>query len=349
MLKCLVWDLDHTLWEGTLAEGDKLVITEEKMALILKLDSMGILQSIASRNDFTAAMEQLERFHIKEYFLYPQCGYQSKADSIRKIAESLNIGIDAIGFMDDNEFELSEIAFFLPEVKLYDVEKDWKKLEEDLSYLDQKPTYESAHRREMMIARQQRETEREEFTGTRNDFLRACNMKLTIRYAKLEDSKRVCELASRSNQLNSLTEEVNPAFYETFLNKGQHIIIVTELEDRFGYHGIVGVCFLELINKVLFMKQFCISCRTEGRGISAVFLSEVIQSLQGKYKDVQEISCNYNMTLRNRPALILLKTLGFQLESNSVSKEADQSCYQAKCPLKAISPDWVRIDNKLDK
>src|SRR5438477_200003 len=113
-VKCLVWDLDNTLWNGVLAEDAEVVVPDEHKTILKNLDERGILQSIASRNDLERVSEILEANGIASYFLYPQVNWGSKCESIKRIAQSLNIGIDAIAFVDDDAFERGEVAFELP-------------------------------------------------------------------------------------------------------------------------------------------------------------------------------------------------------------------------------------------
>ena len=104
-IKCLVWDLDNTLWDEVLLEDRVVFLRDNVVATIEALDSRGILQSIASRNDYDSAMQQLAEFDLDEYFLYPQINWGSKASSIQTIVQSINIGMDTIAFIDDQQFE----------------------------------------------------------------------------------------------------------------------------------------------------------------------------------------------------------------------------------------------------
>src|SRR5215211_459973 len=115
-VKCVVWDLDQTLWQGTLLEGDRVVLTPGVTEVVQELDRRGILQSIASRNDAAAASEKLTEFGLADFFLLPQIGWGSKADLIKAIASGLGLALDAIAFVDDEAFERDEVRHFLPEV-----------------------------------------------------------------------------------------------------------------------------------------------------------------------------------------------------------------------------------------
>ena len=95
-IKCVVWDLDNTLWEGTLLEDEEVRLKPEIEVLLDELDGRGILHSIASKNDRDLAMGKLREFNLEQYFLYPEIHWNPKSTSIARIQKNLNIGIDTI-------------------------------------------------------------------------------------------------------------------------------------------------------------------------------------------------------------------------------------------------------------
>ena len=116
-IKCLVWDLDNTLWDGILLEDIDVRLKENAVSTIKTMDERGILQSVASKNDHDLAVRKLTEVGLLEYFIYPQINWNSKVESIRQIARNLNIGTDTIAFIDDQPGELDEVGFSLPEVQ----------------------------------------------------------------------------------------------------------------------------------------------------------------------------------------------------------------------------------------
>src|SRR5262245_47259865 len=85
-VKCVVWDLDETLWNGVLLEDREVKLRENVVEIIKELDRRGILQSVASKNNEEKARQVLRGFGLEEYFLYPQINWNSKSDSVRNIA-----------------------------------------------------------------------------------------------------------------------------------------------------------------------------------------------------------------------------------------------------------------------
>jgi HAD superfamily phosphatase (TIGR01681 family) len=113
-IKCVVWDLDNTLWDGVLIGGDRVRLRAGIPQLLKYLNERGILLSIASNNDHQSAWKELTRLGVADYFLYPQIDWTAKSRNITAIAEQLGIGLDTLAFVDDNPFELDEAAFTLP-------------------------------------------------------------------------------------------------------------------------------------------------------------------------------------------------------------------------------------------
>src|SRR5689334_8960196 len=110
-VKCLVWDLDHTVWEGILLEDPEVRLRPGVAEVLAELDGRGILHSIASRNDHDLAMAKLKELGLDEYFLYPKVNWGTKSESIAAIAKDLNLGVDAFAFIDDQPFEREEVQF----------------------------------------------------------------------------------------------------------------------------------------------------------------------------------------------------------------------------------------------
>ena len=108
-IKCVAWDLDDTVWTGTLVEGE-VTLKPEVMERIKELDKQGIVSSIVSRNDYDLAMAKLKELGIEEWFVFPQIGWGPKSEAIKKLAKEMNIAEDAILFVDDQAHELNEVA-----------------------------------------------------------------------------------------------------------------------------------------------------------------------------------------------------------------------------------------------
>src|SRR5581483_5397293 len=182
-IKCVIWDLDHTIWHGTLLENDRLELREGIVDIIKTLDSWGIIQSIASKNNHEDAMQVLQSFGIDEYFLYPQINWDLKSNAVIRIKEKLNIGIDAIAFVDDQPFERDEVAFVHEQVTCLDADGIHNMLHQ---FKPRFITDESAQRRKMYLDDDRRNQEEQEI-GNNRKFLASLQLDFSIRAATVND------------------------------------------------------------------------------------------------------------------------------------------------------------------
>lgn len=315
-VKCVVWDLDNTIWEGTLLEDKEVRLKPCIVKIIRTLDERGILQSIASKNEYSIAIEKLKEFGIEEYFIYPQINWNTKAESIRIIAETINIGIDTLAFIDDQITEREEVKFSHPDVLTLDADMCSCILDMDVM----KPlfiTEDSKKRRLMYKSDAARKQEEMVFQGTSEEFLATLDMHLTISKVKNEDLKRVEELTVRTNQLNSTGYTYSYEELTNFIKSDKHIFLIAELKDRFGEYGKIGLCLLECDDERYTIKLLLMSCRVMTKGIGSVMLVHIINSAKANYK---QLFAEFLQTDRNRVMYITYKFMGFEDYENEDDK-----------------------------
>src|SRR6185503_19700268 len=169
LIKCVIWDLDNTLWDGVLLQDESVSLRQGVAEIIKALDNRGILQSIASKNDPQKALEKLEQFGLREYFLFPQISWNSKVFSIESIARLINIGIDSLAFIDDQPFERAEVEFSLPQVMRIDAAELSQLL--DLPEMNPPTITEDSRMRRLMYQADIRYKQAEEdFSGPKEEF-----------------------------------------------------------------------------------------------------------------------------------------------------------------------------------
>lgn len=307
MVKCLVWDLDNTLWEGTLLEGDDLRLRPGVRETVRTLDDRGVLQSVASRNDHAAAMAQLTRFGLAEYFVVPRIGFGRKSDAVREIAEKLSFALGTIGFVDDQPAERAEVAYHLPEVRCY--------THEQVSRLAQLPeftppvvTVDSRRRREMYQASFRRDAVRATFTGPDDDFLRSLELRVRIATATPQDLDRVEELTRRTSQMNATGVHYSDATLRELLDDPEHEVLVTSIEDRFGPYGAVGVLLLRRHPGVWHLRLLATSCRVVSLGAGAVIINWLVDRAA---RSAAHLVADFRRTPRNRMMEIAYRFAGF--------------------------------------
>jgi FkbH-like protein len=275
-IKCVVWDLDNTLWDGVLLEGDEVRPRPGVLEHIRALDRVGILNSVASKNDGTAALTRLRELGIEDLFLYPQINWNAKSHSVERIAKEINIGLDAIAFVDDQEFERAEVATTLPAVTCVDVAE----LDEVLARPEFRPRFvtdESRIRRQLYQARAARDNAESEFVGTSEEFLAQLDMTLTIAPAAREDLRRAEELTVRTNQLNATGRTYSYDELDALRTSPDHILLVASLEDRFGSYGKIGLALVRRSDPDWRLLLLLMSCRVMSRGVGTVLLGHVMR------------------------------------------------------------------------
>jgi len=182
MIKCIIWDLDGTIWDGSIDEMNDLTLMDNLDEILNKLMSGGIINSIVSRNHRKEAIEALSKFNIEKYFVIPQFDFNSKCISIKKITEELNINLDSVLFIDNSEFELAQVNYYLPQVKTL-LARDYEKVLDIVGNDGTLNTYESINRTLLYKLISERKVAEKEYLGNREDFLRECKIILNIRNA----------------------------------------------------------------------------------------------------------------------------------------------------------------------
>ncbi|MCC5603398.1 HAD-IIIC family phosphatase [Nostoc favosum] len=308
VIKCVVWDLDNTLWHGVLLEDKQVSLRENIVNLIHTIDSRGILQSIASKNERVTAIAKLEEFGLKEYFLYPQINWNSKASSIKEIARSLNIGLDAIAFIDDQLFELEEVKFTLPEILCINVDEIDNIL--DMPVMNPRfITEDSRIRRLMYISDIERQNAEKEFVGTADEFLATLNMNFTISSAQEEDLQRAEELTLRTNQLNTTGYTYSYDELNHFRQSGNHKLLIASLEDKYGSYGKIGLALIECQADIWTIKLLLMSCRVMSRGVGTIMMNHIMNLAQ---KNNVRLLAEFIPNDRNRMMYISYKFAGFK-------------------------------------
>jgi FkbH-like protein len=307
-IKCIVWDLDNTLWDGVLSEGDEIAIKPEMFSLLKHLDSRGILMSIASKNEHAAAWTKLGELGVAEYFLYPQINWGPKSQSIKKIAERLNIGIDTLAFVDDSSFELDQVASVLPTVTCIDAA--------NVSSLRTNKTFEgstsanSRQRRKFYRDAIERETEQEKFGRDYMAFLANCNIELELNRYSVDDSERVAELVQRTNQLNFSGRKYTRREMDEILLNSTNEKVVLKCSDRYGSYGTVGFGLIQTEDGVIQVHDFMLSCRVQGKLIEQAFFNHLFEHHNPEGSTTLWV--NFRATERNKPAEQVLESLGFR-------------------------------------
>lgn len=307
-LKCLVWDLDNTLWDGTLVEdgAGRLRIRPAVVALIKAADERGILNSVASKNNHDDALQVLRDHGLEEYFLFPQIQWRPKSQSLHQIAQELNIGIDSLALIDDQAFEREEVKAELPQATVIDAadlqaitaRPEWQEL----------PTEESRNRRAMYREQERRQDALASYQGDYVSFLRNCQMEMTLAPLDPSSLQRVYELAQRTNQLNFSGRRYEEKELQEILGRADRETYVITCADRFGVYGIVGFGVVDVEAPRLLDLMF--SCRVQGKHVEHAFLAYLLNRFAPA--GTRDFFATYRKTAKNTPAGKVFEEAGFE-------------------------------------
>ncbi len=336
-VKCVVWDLDHTVWDGILLEDGEVPLRAGVLDIIRALDDRGILQSVASRNDADAARARLRALGIDEFFLYPQINWNAKGQNVEQIAKSLNINLDTFLFVDDQPFEREEVQHACPTVRVLDAAQ----LEGMLEREDLNPEFitdDSRNRRRLYMADIQRNEAEADFAGPSEDFLRSLDMRFTLGPCDEADLQRAEELTQRTNQLNTTGYTYDYAELNAFRTSPDHVLMVAGLEDRFGTYGKIGLALIEKTSAETWtLKLLLMSCRVMSRGVGTIMMSHIMQLTR---EAGATLRAEFKPNGRNRMMEVTYRFGGFR----EVARDGDLILYEHGLETIQPFPDYVHVD-----
>ncbi|MCR3760589.1 HAD-IIIC family phosphatase [Clostridium felsineum] len=307
-IKCVVWDLDNTLWKGVLSEESIDGVNKNIIEIVKELDERGILQSISSKNNYEQAKQKLEEFGVWEYFIYPHINWNPKSESIEDIAKLINIGMDTLAFVDDQAFELEEVKYTHPEVLCIDSAKANEILNMD-RMIPKYITSDSKNRRKMYQNDIKRNGIEKNFSGTKEEFLSTLNMILRINHATENDLQRVEELTVRTHQLNSTGYIYSYDELKNFIKSDKYDVLVAQLDDKFGQYGKIGLALIEKNKNVWELKLLLMSCRVMSKGVGNVLLNYIVNRAR---EEGVTLRAQFVPTDRNKIMYITYKFNGFK-------------------------------------
>ncbi len=305
-IKCIVWDLDHTMWSGILVEDgiEKLKLKEGIKEILKYVEDRGIVNSIASKNDYDTAMAALKHFGIEDFFIHPKISWLPKSKSLKEIALDLNININTFLFIDDSEFERKEIEMTLPQVRLIDA-VHYQTIP-DLEALQVPITNESANRKTFYANEAKRKKLSDDYEGEYFDFLHTCNIELEIEPLKEAHFERVYELTQRTNQMNFSGNRYTKDDISNIYGNTDLSAYILRCKDRFGDYGIIGFGIIKKSKNRLVDLMF--SCRIQSKRVEHAFLTHILE----RYLESGDFWVKYNHTEKNKFSAQVFYDFGFE-------------------------------------
>ena len=263
-LKCVVFDLDNTLWQGIIGDDgpEGVAVRQEVVDFIHQLDARGIICAVASKNEFDVAWQKIESMGLSEYLLFPQIHWGPKSESVKAIADAMNVSLDTFAFIDDNPFERQQVQSALPMVRVFDEQGVLSLL--DLDDFDVPVTEQSGKRRLSYLAESKRTSSRVASGHDLDVFLRSCNMHMRLMAPK-EHKDRCLEMLDRTNQFNISGKRYSAEEFDLLLEDGFHCCWA--VKDDFGDYGIVGYLNANQLEGKWVIRNFVMSCRVAHKRI----------------------------------------------------------------------------------
>jgi FkbH-like protein len=348
--KALVVDLDNTLWGGIVGEdgphGIKLSAEYPGAAYrafqraILDLYERGIIIAVASKNNPADAMEVIEKHPgmllRPQHFSALQISWAEKAQSLRAIAAELNIGIDALAFVDDNPVEREHVRIQVPEVYVIDLPADPMAYADTLRAV---PVFERTvltsedRARGALYAAERARTSLEEASGSVEEFYRSLEMTMTIGSASPGAVARIAQLTQKTNQFNLTTRRYDEQQIVEFARRPDMGVYSCAVRDKFGDNGLVGVAITRQDGAAWEIDTFLLSCRVIGRTVETAFLAHLAE--QARAAGVRTLRGWYLPTKKNPPAKDFYSRHHFQAISENESGvlwELDLGATGIACP-----------------
>jgi FkbH-like protein len=323
--KALVLDCDNTLWSGVLGEDgpDGIKIFREIQAILKGLATSGVILCLNSKNNpadvevlFTTG-EALVLRH--EHIVLQQVNWNDKVSNLRKIAETLNIGLDALVFVDDSDFEIGLVRTELPEVMAIQVPKAYDayvRTMQDIAALFYRAnkTQEDIDKVSQYKTEARRQADKPEHSNI-DDYLSSLDLILQLTVNEGSYATRLAQLSQKTNQFNFTTKRYTESDIQSFMRDDRFKVYSLGLKDKYGEYGITGLMIVELLGRQARIDTFVMSCRILGRRVEYKFLKFVVEALE---KDgVNLIAAAYIATQKNHQVARFFPEIGFAILSTS--------------------------------
>lgn len=353
--KALVVDLDNTLWGGVVGEdgitGIKLgaeypgAAYQALQRAMLDLTRRGILLAICSKNNPEDAMEVLEKHPgmllRPEHFATMRISWNDKVQGLREIAAELNIGTDALAFLDDNPVEREQVRASLPEVTVIELSENpfaYAACVRECPVFERLSLSSEDQQRTAMYAGQRERAREKQLFQSKEDFYHFLKQKVEIAPVSAETLGRISQLTQKTNQFNLTTRRYTEQQISEMSHREGWQVLSIRVRDRYGDQGLVGVSITHDERDICEIDTFLLSCRVIGRTVESALLSALAKA--ASERGYTRLAGYFLPTRKNAPAQNFYSKHGFQLESESSAG----SLWVLDLTQQQISfPEWIEL------
>lgn len=345
--KCLIVDLDNTIWGGIIGEdgpsglkigpGSAAGEAFQRFQLAIRsLKSRGVLLAICSKNnpsDVDSVFAEDGRMPLRRSdFVAERVNWQPKPDNIVSIANQLNIGLDSLVFADDNPLEREFVRMALPDVAVLELPADPANFVDallDVPYFEQASITQEDRAKTQMYEEESRRVGSMRTSASLDDYLSTLESRLYVRRASSSDRDRIHQLFGKTNQFNLTTRRYTLAQVDDLLSDDAFDLFIARLSDKFGDLGTIALALISREGDEMELDSFVMSCRAMGRGAETALMNVV----KSRCKDsAARIRASYLATRRNVPASSFLPSQGFV----EVARDGEKITYLLERPHQSL-------------
>ncbi len=353
--KVAVVDLDNTLWGGVIGEDGMAGIKigpeypgaayQALQRALLDLSRKGILLAACSKNNLDDAMEAIETHPgmliRAKHFAAIRINWTDKSQNLREIAEELNVGIDALAFLDDNPFEREQVRSALPEVTVIHLPKnplEYAEAVRNCAVFERLTLSAEDQQRTAMYAEQKQRAGAEQTFQSKEDFFRFLEQEADLDPVSDLTLARVAQLTQKTNQFNLTTRRYSEAQIAEMAKQPEWNIFSIKVRDRFGDHGLVGVAITHDQGDQCEVDTFLLSCRVIGRTVETALLAHLAES--AAHRGCKQLVGWFLPTKKNAPARDFYSQHGFEQKEKSDTG----SLWTLDLPTSTLrAPEWIKL------
>ena len=344
MKKCIVLDLDNTLWGGVIGEEGKdgilLSLTQSGAPFVAfqqglrDLHDRGIILAINSANNPADALDVIRtnpNMILKEHhFAAIRINWNDKVENLKELAKELNIGLDAMVFLDDSPHNRENVRNFLPEVATPDLPEnpaEYTKFLHALPYFESIALTDEDKMRGNFYVTERLRKEKEKHYADRGEFLKSLGIELHITENDASILERLSQLTEKTNQFNSNKRPLTPEEIAHFMNKGEHAVFSARAIDQLGDQGVIAFALVRKDIKNWEIDMLLMSCRVVGRGIEDAFIWYISEVAKGAGADAMSII--FKATEKNELSRAFIERVFGENKKTFIKN--------------IIKPDWITI------
>jgi len=352
--KCIVLDLDNTLWGGIVGEdgleGIKLGPTPEGRPFLefqkylLSLFNRGVILAINSKNNPDDVKEVFEKHsHMilkEENFASMQINWNDKISNMKAIAEEINIGTESLVFVDDDKLNREMIREEFPEVLVVELPDDpalYLKTMMEVNDFNILQITEEDKKKGRMYAEQRKRTELHKTATDITEYLKNLKMIVTIEKASSFNIPRISQLTQKTNQFNMTTRRYPEEDIKKFSESDDFLVISIKVEDKFGDNGITGTAIVEKKGDEWRIDTFLLSCRVIGRRVEETLLAYILN--EAKKENAKVLVGEFIPTKKNSPAREFYNDNGFKLTNETEELQSWEFDAAKEYPY----PDFIKV------